>query len=37
MEISEYYVYCGIFILPGREKRAVQIAKGVFSGVPLKN
>ena len=31
MEISEYFVYFGIFIVHSRDKRFVQITKGVFS------
>jgi len=30
MEISEYFVYFGIFIVHSRDKRFGQIAKGVF-------
>ena len=30
MEIPEYFVYCGIFIMRSWGKRSVQIAKGQF-------
>ena len=30
MEIPEYFVYCGIFIMRSWGKRSVQIAKGRF-------
>ena len=35
MEISECFVYCGIFILNNWDKRTGQIAKGDFFEVPL--
>ena len=35
MGIPEYFVYCGIFIMHSWGERSGQIAKGVFSEVPL--
>ena len=35
MEISEYFVYCGIFIMHRWKKRFAQSAKGEFFEVPL--
>ena len=35
MEIPEYFVYCGIFIMHSWGKRSGQITKGAFSEVPL--
>ena len=35
MEIPEYFVYCGIFIMHSRVKRYGQIAKGEFFEVPI--
>ena len=35
MEIPEYFVYCGIFIMHSRVKRYGQIAKVEFFEVPI--
>ena len=37
MEKTEYFVYCGFFIMHDWTKRFVQIAKEVFLGVPIQN